>query len=106
MKYGLLSSLYQGLTREMGTPFFSLPYFILLPYLNLLIKKTLKTPFDFSFDFLDVINLFDHSSFEKNNTRFQSFSSGLQNARLLLGYAKISSNFSFLSKRHKAITVC
>ena len=29
-------------------------------------KKTLKIPFDFSFDFLDVINLFDHSSFEKS----------------------------------------
>ena len=29
-------------------------------------KKTLETPFDFSFDFLDVINLFDYSSFEKS----------------------------------------
>ena len=42
------------------TSFLSLPYFLLLSYLNLLIKKTLKTPFDFSF--LGIINLFDHSS--------------------------------------------
>ena len=28
------------------------------------------------------------------------------NARLLIGYAKISSNFSFLSKRYKVITEC
>ena len=33
-------------------------------------------------------------------------SSGPWNARLLVGYTKISSNFSFLSKRSKAISVC
>ena len=48
MKYGHLSSL--------GVP----------TLLELINEKTLKTPYDFSFDFLDVINLFDHSSFEKN----------------------------------------
>ena len=36
---------------------------ILLEFIN---EKTLKTPFDFSFDFIDVINLFDHSTFEKS----------------------------------------
>ena len=35
----------------------------LLEFIN---KKTLKTLFDFSFDFLDSINLFDHSPFEKS----------------------------------------
>ena len=35
---------------------------ILLECIN---KKTPKTPFDFSFDFLDVISLFGHSSSEK-----------------------------------------
>ena len=39
-------------------------------------------------------------------TRFQGFRSSLYNVRLLLGSAKISSNFSFLSKRYKAITAC
>ena len=53
MKYGLLFSLYSTLFY---TP-------ILLEFIN---KKALKTPFDFSFDFLDVLNLFDHSSFEKS----------------------------------------
>ena len=36
---------------------------ILLEFIN---EKKLKTPFDFSFDFIDVMNLFDHSTFEKS----------------------------------------
>ena len=48
-------------------------------------------------------HLYDFCGF---NTRFWSFSSGLQNAQLLLGYEKLSRNFSFLSKWYKAITVC
>ena len=38
------------------------------------------------------------------NTQFQRFSSGPQNARLLVEHPKILSNFPFPSKRNKAST--